>query len=77
MAQELNFTFRMNFPEKHVYSLFENGVWHGIIGEVHERLYDFSISDLSVTQQRSEVTQKLRLFSQLFEIIVYTLISVG
>ena len=55
MAQELNFTFRMNFPEKHVYSLFENGVWHGIIGEVHERLYDFSISDLSVTQQRSEV----------------------
>ena len=63
MAQELNFTFRMNFPEKHVYSLFENGVWHGIIGEVHERLYDFSISDLSVTKQRSEVSQKILGFS--------------
>ena len=55
LAEELNFTYVLKQPKVKVFGTEINGSWVGVVGEVYNKLYDFSISDLSVTQQRSEV----------------------
>ena len=49
----------MKQPKVKVFGRKINGSWEGIVGEVYNKLYDFTISDLSVTQQRSEVYKYL------------------
>ena len=55
LAEELNFTYVLKQPKVKVFGTEINGSWVGVVGEVYNKLYDLSISDLSVTVQRSEV----------------------
>ena len=55
----------MKQPKVKVFGGKRNGSWVGIVGEVYNKLYDFTISDLSVTQQRSEV------YKYLFKVMIF------
>ena len=55
IAKELNFTYTINLPKIKVYSEIRNNRWVGLVGEVYDKLYDFTIGDLSVTEARATV----------------------
>ena len=55
LSAELNFAYVLNQPKVKVYSDVFHNSWDGVIGEVHNKLHDFSIADSYATLKRSEV----------------------
>ena len=53
MKSTINFTYEMIERQDSVFGAYENGTWTGLIGSIQHGEADFSISDLSVTQERS------------------------
>ena len=51
----LNFTSDIHMPENAIYgSEQEDGSWNGIVGAIHDKQADLGLSDLSVTERRSQ-----------------------
>ena len=53
MKSTINFTYEMIERQDGVFGSYDNGTWTGLIGSIQHGEADFSISDLSVTQERA------------------------
>jgi len=60
MSTMMNFT--LNMKEESMYGEFINGSWHGVVGALQRGDADLTISDFSITQERSLVRKTIRFY---------------
>ena len=59
LAVDMNFTYKISKPRVKVWSdQDDDGKPVGIVGELFDGSYDFSIADLTITEQRAKVDTK-------------------